>query len=228
MKTPFLNRKGFTLIELLIVIAILATLGGISTPVYMSMTENAKKTAARKVCTDIVEGVTRFGQDNNGMMPYDEKEVQPDDEDQLYLTTTDGEDGHMIAILTNREEDEDNRINTTRDTYLKAQEQEARKDGLFVEDSGALHFYDPWGKPYYVVMCAEEEGCLDPFTEKKHIRNQHCLVYSTGPDGEGIAPAHSGRPKTTKKKGSKKVAAPTEEEAEAIEDNVYSWKKKNK
>ncbi len=221
MKTPFLNRKGFTLIELLIVIAILATLGGISMPVYMTITDNAKKTSARKVCTDIVEGVTRFGQDNNGMLPYDEKEVEPDKKDQLYLTTTAGKDGRMIEILTNREEDEDNRINTTRDTYLKAQEQEAPKDGLYVDASEAIHYYDPWGQPYYVVMCAEDEGCIDPFTAKKRIRNQHCLVYSTGPDTEGVADAHSDSPKKSGKKGS----APSEEEAEAIEDNVYSWKK---
>lgn len=225
MKTPFLNRKGFTLIELLIVIAILATLGGISVPVYMTITENAKKTSARNVCTNICQGISNFADDNGGNLPYDTNEAEANSDGQIFLTTTDGKDARMIEILTNNEDKDGERLNTLGNTYLTAQEQEKPADGLFRDASEKLHFYDPWGKPYYVVLCEEDEGCIDPFTAKKRITApfRHSLVYSTGPDTEGLAPAHSGK---GSKKSGKKAPTLTAEEEEVLEDNVYSWKTK--
>lgn len=214
MKMTFRNfqHKGFTLIELLIVIAILGTLAGIAFPAYMSVQANAARSAAKKVCTDIVEGCTRFGQDNNGLMPYDPNEVRADNDEQIYLATVAGKDGRMIEILTNREEGDD-RINSVRETYLRSDEQEKRADGLYVDDAGNLSFYDPWGQPYYVVLCEEDKGCVDPFVRKKRLRGKHCVAYSTGPDQVGVAGGHAGRGKGASKDDS------------TVADNVYSWKK---
>lgn len=214
MKMTFRNsqNKGFTLIELLIVIAILGTLAGIAYPAYMSVQVSASKSAAKKVCTDIVEGCTRFGQDNNGLMPYDPSETRPDNDEQIFLSTQAGKDARLVEILTNREEGDD-RINSTRDTYLRSDEQEKPMDGLYVTDSGQVSFYDPWGKPYYVVICEEDTGCIDPFTRKKRLRGKHCIVYSTGPDQLGVAGGHADRGKGASK------------DDKTVADNVYSWKK---
>ena len=228
------SAKGFTLIELIIVIAILATLAGIAYPTYMSMQENAGRTAAKKVCVDIVNAVESFKQDNNGMLPYDSEMVEPDNKDQMYLATTAGEDANMIKVLTNREDDEDRRLNSTRDIYLRSDEQEQPREGLFVDASGDLHFYDPWGQPYYIVLCEEDEGAIDPFTSRR-FRGKNCLVYSTGPDTEGRAStdAPKKQPKSSDDKKGKKgkkgknaeaEAAAAELAEEALEDNVYSWK----
>ena len=223
------SAKGFTLIELIIVIAILATLAGIAYPTYMSMQENAGRTAAKKVCTDIVSAVESFKQDNNGLLPYETEMVEPDSKDQMYLSTTAGEDANLIKVLTNREDDEDRRLNSTRDIYLRSDEQDQPRDGLFADASGELHFYDPWGQPYYIVLCEEDEGAMDPFTSRRY-RGKNCLVYSTGPDTEGRPALASEKPKTSSnKKGGKKAAAAAaaaaaEIEEEALEDNVYSWK----
>lgn len=215
------SRKGFTLIELIIVIAILATLAGIAYPTYMSIQTNAARTAAKKVCTDIVSAVDSFKQDNNGLMPYDSEQAEPDDKDQIHLTTISGEDAGMIKILTNREDDEDRRFNSTRDVYLRSDEQEKPMDGLYVNDANEVSFYDPWGKPYYITICEEDEGAIDPFTKRRY-RGKNCLVYSTGPDQEGVADTTT---TTTKKpKGAKPSAAAADEAEEALEDNVYSWK----
>lgn len=237
MKTISISRyrKGFTLIELIIVIAILATLASIAYPTYMSIQDNASRTAAKKVCTDIVEGVTRFGQDNNGLLPYDLKQVEPDNRDQIYLESTAGKDARLIQVLTNRETDDDDRLNTTRDTYLRADEQEQARDGLYIDEDGGVSYYDPWGEPYYIVLCEEEEGCIDPFHGKKRLRGKNCIVYSTGPDTEGAATAMAAagkadrkdkRGKKDKKDDSDTITA-TELAEEALEDNVYSWKSLN-
>lgn len=225
------SAKGFTLIELIIVIAILATLASIAYPTYMSIQENAGRTAAKKVCTDIVSAVESFKQDNNGMLPYDSEMVEPDSKDQMYLTTTAGQDANMIKVLTNREDDEDRRLNSTRDIYLRSDEQEQPREGLFVDASGEIHFYDPWGKPYYIVLCEEDEGAIDPFTTRRY-RGKNCLVYSTGPDQEGVAAAASyssddeekPKSKKAKKAAAEAAAAAAELAEEALEDNVYSWK----
>lgn len=227
MKKSFLprSRKGFTLIELIIVIAILATLASIAYPTYMSIQDNAKGTAAKKACLDIVEGVTRYAQDNNGMLPYDAKEVEPDKKDQIYLETSAGKDARLIQVLTNREEDDDTRLNVTRDTYLRSDEQDKPFDGLYIDSSDGINFYDPWGHAYQVVLCEEEKGCIDPFNAKKRYRGKKCLVYSLGSDGEGMGMTSS---TTTAKKPAKgaAAAAAAEAEEEAIEDNIYSWKNK--
>lgn len=222
MKKPFFPRrsKGFTLIELIIVIAILATLASIAYPTYMSIQDNAKGTAAKKACLDIVEGVTRFAQDNNGMLPYDTNEAEPDKKDQIYLETSAGNDARLIQILTNREEDDDTRINISRDTYLRSDEQEKPFDGLFIDSSDGINFYDPWGHSYQVVLCEEEKGCIDPFNAKKRLRGKKCLVYSLGSDGEGMGATSS----TAKGKPAKQTAEAAEAAEEAIEDNIYSWK----
>lgn len=236
------SAKGFTLIELIIVIAILATLSSIAYPTYMSIQANAARTAAKKSCTDIVSAVENFKQDNDGWLPYNTTMVTPDDNDQMYLSTTAGDDGDMIKILTNREgDDAERRMNTTRSIYLRADEQEQPKEGLYLDDAGDLHFYDAWGKPFYIVLCEEEAGAMDPFTTRRY-RGKNCLVYSTGPDGEGVAPTgDSGSSDSSEKKGKKgkkgkkmskkqkqaaaeAAAAAAELMAEALEDNVYSWK----
>ena len=157
------------------------------------------------------------------MLPYDSEMVEPDDKDQMDLSTTAGEDANLIKVLTNREDDEERRLNSTRDIYLRSDEQDQPREGLFVDASGELHFYDPWGQPYRIVLCEEDEGAIDPFTSRRY-RGKNCLVYSTGPDTEGVASTDA---PTRKPQGGKKPAASTaadELAEEALEDNVYSWK----
>lgn len=228
MKTTFSRSrfKGFTLIELIIVIAILATLASIAYPTYMSIQENAARTAAKKSCTDIVTGVERFKQDNNGMLPYDPNEATPDGKDQIYLETVEGKDAKLIKVLTNREEDDDARLNSSRDTYLRSDEQEQPMGGLFIDSSEGVNFYDPWGQPFYIVLCEEEQGAIDPFTSKR-LRGKNCLVYSTGPDQDGkasVAAADADEDAPKGKRSRKAAAAAAELAEEALEDNVYSWK----
>lgn len=217
------NSKGFTLIELIVVIAILATVAGIAYPALMSVGDVAKATNAHNACIQIVNGVDQFSKDNNGMLPYDPEEMQADDEGQLFLNTKAGEDARLVQILTNREEDEDKRINKDSTIYANAEEQETPMDGLFIDADGGVSYYDPWGHPYQVVLCEEPQGCYDPFKPltKKNRTRKPCLVYSLGPDGQGMGVTSSEK----KKSGKNKPAASDDDDEDTTKDNVYSWKK---
>ena len=226
--------RGFTLIELIVVIAILATLMGISYPAIMGVQENARISSSYKTCVDVVAGVMNFKQDHNGIMPYYPRDAKPNRDDQIYLSTEPGKDAGMLAILTGYEEG-DIKLNINDEAYIKPTKAEEKRDGLYGESARELGLYDPWGKPYYIVLCETNDGCIDPFTDKR-IRRESCLVYGLGPDGEGIARAHAG--KTKKKSASGKgmskeekrqaVREAAEAEEDAILDNVFSWKKKSK
>ena len=223
MHSPRLHR-GFTLLELIVVIMILATLGGIAYPTIMGFQENARISSANKTCMDIVSGVAQFKQDHNGVLPYEANRAKPDRDDQIFLTTLAGKDASLVCVLTGYEEG-DTRLNVNNEAYMKPTKAEKPQNGLFGEDAGELSLYDPWGKPYYIILSEAMEGCIDPFTFKR-VRRENCLVYSTGPDGDGAAPAHTGK-KVRRLTGKAKQEAAAAAE-EALEDNIYSWKKPKK
>lgn len=216
---------GFTLIELIVVIAILGTLAGIAYPAIMGFQENARISAANKTCVDIVAGVASFKEDHNGILPYYPNAAKPNRDDQIFLITEAKKDAGLISILTGYEDNEE-RLNINNEAYMKPTKVEAKQDGLFGDTADELSLYDPWGKPYYIVLCESLSGCIDPFTNKRY-RNDNCMVYSTGPDKEGVARAHTGgknaKRNARKAGGAKNTAAQDEEDA--LLDNVYSWKK---
>lgn len=203
------------------VIMILATLGGIAYPTIMGFQENARISAANKTCMDVVSGVAQFKQDHNGVLPYLANQVKPDRDDQVILTTQAGKDATLVSVLTGYEEG-DTRLNVNNEAYMKPTKADQPKDGLYGESADELSLFDPWGMPYYVVLSESMDGCIDPFTGKR-VRRESCIVYSTGPDKEGMAPAHAGkRARRAKTKEAKEAAE------EALEDNIYSWKKTKK
>lgn len=224
MKTKYTKRfyRGFTLIELIVVIAILATLAGIAYPAIIGFQENARVSAANKACVDLVAGISNFKEDHNGILPYYPNAAKPNREDQIYLITERGKDAGLVSVLAGYEEG-DEKLNINDEAYIKPTKAEQPKDGLYGDTASELTLYDPWGKPYYIVLCESLDGCIDPFTNKR-IRRENSLVYSTGPDMEGIAPVHLGKPAKKGKKG-KKSAASAEDAEDAQMDNVYSWKK---
>jgi prepilin-type N-terminal cleavage/methylation domain-containing protein/prepilin-type processing-associated H-X9-DG protein len=63
------NARGFTLVELLVVVAIIATLGGIAVPVSFSMIAKSKETACLGNLRGIGIGIQSYLQDNNQQLP---------------------------------------------------------------------------------------------------------------------------------------------------------------
>lgn len=226
------QNKGFTLIELIVVIAILATLMGIAYPAIVGMMESGRITAAHTTCNQIVSGVASFKQDHNGILPYNPNMAKPNKDDQIYLYTEASHDAGLVSILTG-EEEEDERMNLNKEAYLNPTKVEEPRDGLYGSSARDLSLYDPWGKPYYIVLCESDDGAKDPFTNQRY-RRVYSMVYSLGPDSEGIAPVHLSKAarkagnKNNKKQSKADAAQAAESAQEAILDNIYSWKKSSK
>lgn len=219
------GRRGFTLIEILIVIAIIATLASVAYPIFTSYLQDARAMESRKHCMDIANAIEDFKRDNNSMWPLHADELD-NSQEVITLTTEPGKDGGLLEILTAREKGDD-RVNERRYMYLKGDLNEDPRGGIYEDVAGGIGFYDPWGKPYTVLITdLEGDGLADPFTGK-NTRKQ-VLVYGNGPDGKA-APLHKEkkRKKTVKKKGrkGKHAEAPVSTGEEVNEDNVYSWKK---
>lgn len=248
MKATLLHhpRKGFTLIELLIVIAILASLGGIGYGVYFGMFDKGKASAAKQVCVQLSTASETFFQDH-AIPPFDLNKFDSQEE-QLHFATNGEEDGGMISVLLGEEEEdsEGRRLNPTKQQYITGDVQEQPADGLYQTQEGTMAYYDPWGTPYYVIYCEDDRGAVDPFVEKgRALRGKHFLVYSLGPDQDGLAPIsqevkdakkeakkqeRKERKKNKKMTKKEKEAAKeeariaSEDEKAAFEDNVFSWK----
>lgn len=219
------DRRGFTLIEILIVIAIIATLASVAYPVFTSYLQDARAMESRKHCMDVANAIENFKRDNNSMWPLHTDELD-DSQEVITLTTEPGKDGGLLEILTAREKGDD-RVNERRYMYLKGDLNEDPRGGIYEDVGGGIGFYDPWGKPYTVLITdLEGDGLADPFTGKS--TRKQVLVYGNGPDGKA-APLHKEKKrKSSKRKGKKgkhAVQAPVSTDEDVNEDNVYSWKK---
>ncbi len=69
MKTTKRNRGGFTLIELLVVITIIATLAGLSVPVFARVQENGNITKGSNNARQIYLACSLYSNDNDGRFP---------------------------------------------------------------------------------------------------------------------------------------------------------------
>lgn len=216
-------RRGFTLIEILVVIAIIGTLVAIAAPIYLSYMDGARAMESRKHCTDIANGIENFKRDNNGQWPLKNVDFA---EDVIVLTTAPGEDGGLLEVLAAREKGED-RLNVNRYAYIRGDLNETPRDGIYEDSAGGLGFYDPWGKPYTVMISdSEDEGIADPFTGKP--TRKQVLVYGNGADGKVLLEnaQKKVRRRGNSAKNQKPVATdPADVDKSVNEDNVCSWKK---
>lgn len=245
------SKKGFTLIELLVVIVILGALAAVSYPLITSFMEKGDITKANKTCKDLASAASTYYQDNTDL-PINWDKVSEDAK--VVELSTDGEnDADLVHILFYTETGKELTAgNNSRKAYIKADSVKEKADGLY-QDGELAALYDPWGQPYHIILnlADPEQGSLtDPF-DNSILQNEFCIVYSTGPDAKGqhhaieanqaltSAQVSAKTSKKNDKKGKKgkkgkaeesdaesKLAYPaySEEENEAIEDNVYSWK----
>lgn len=199
-------RQGFTLIEILVVITIIAGLAAISFNVFMKMPDKARATASSATCGEIASAVNNFMSDHQGAWP-----VTAEPPAGKSFTTDADAPENMIAILMAKEvAPEEARINRKGVSYLSGNITDIKSDGIFQSANGALYgYYDPWGKPYYVIIDDDlNDSIPNPFDKAKREIQQKVIVFGTGSNRVGSD--HDNK----------------QLNKEATEDNVYSWKQK--
>lgn len=176
------GQCGFTLMEIIIVLAIIAALAAIITPLAFSYLSDAKKTQAQNDANQVAEAIARFVRDT-ALPPY--KNNTATDKSQAFVSTTDFDclqgsvggdpdvgtsgwacavkdtiDNHMI--INAPAGDATKKYKTTGKTAWK---------GPYLPNVPA----DPWGKRYLVNI-----GQANPSASPAKA----VWVLSAGPDGK--------------------------------------------
>jgi prepilin-type N-terminal cleavage/methylation domain-containing protein len=201
-------RKGFTLVELLVVITIIVALAGVAFVTAQKAMNTARERQSQKDCADLALSINNFISEHQGVLPVDA--LADLSEDKAISTDVD-DPANMISILMDRERgSEQDHVNRTGKKYVSAQIVDERRGGLYIEGR-QMGLYDPWGKPYYVILDVNgDEEIKDPTAKKNQDKPifSRVIVYGTGLDGAGSQKDH-------------KIQDP-----EYNADNIYSWKKK--
>lgn len=180
MKNPHPHKrsKGFTLIELLVVITIIAVLAAMSFAGVNAAIRKARTTEGKVAAAAVTSAVDNF---------YSEYSRLPDLSNEVKTDT--GEGVELLQILLAQEGDGDNIENTRGINFLSVKEGKGRRGGLYYgtgSSSQVQGLYDPFGKPYTVVLNTEYEDTLTFQMGSKtyNLRGKQVAVYSPGADGE--------------------------------------------
>ena len=199
------RRGGFTLSELLVVIAIIAILAALGFGAGGAVMNQAKKTVATNDCTNLVQAVQAFYDDNNYLPEAPEAAQAPG------VPTTNELMDQLYGFDTDSNPKEE-RYFQGKDA--KGKTQEGAYGGLFFTGR-SVELFDAWRKAgtaannrhYYLLMDVDfDEEIVDPFDANKPLFGRKAIAWSTGKDGQyttGQATADKNR------------------------DNVYSWRGKN-
>lgn len=177
--SPPRRKSGFTLVELLVVIMIIASLASMGFAVVKMALGRSEDLKAKKACTDLVMACESFEIDHNGMWPLS-RLTAAEGQDEVLKT----EDNDLMAILLNKEGEGD-AVNQKGQAYFSAEVVNRKSNGIYMKDE-SIALYDPWGRPYTVIIDTNGDGqILDPKDPaKQRMISKRVVVYSMGPDQE--------------------------------------------
>ena len=148
------RSRGYTLVEILIVVAIIAALAGISTPIIMRQIDTAAETKASVAMKDIEVVINTFIDDNHGMAPrpagihLNKDATFVVGSNQLWLLQS------LIG--------EETQVNLKGKKYFDAPPAINDKYGIVRnKENEAISLMDPWGKPYRVSFDYSGDEVID-------------------------------------------------------------------
>ena len=194
-------RGAFTLVEMLVVIAIIAVLMGIGFPLYISITERAKKTSAQQAATQLVLACDNFYEKYQYLPMALNNNAQDNEE------TTNNR--FMPALLGLRVAIDEN---PNQFPFFKFQQAEGKGDGVYnglARTDNRAELLGPWlnkektQRHYRVVLNYDNDNQLLVPNDlgSEVLFERRAIAYHMGKDG--------------------KVGG------EYNDDNVYSWNKAN-
>jgi prepilin-type N-terminal cleavage/methylation domain-containing protein len=213
------SRGGFTLVEILVVIGMIATLAGISFPVYRGIQKKMDKQSLSMGMQAITRAVDNFETEYN-YLPYIGTSYPTTTADRLddmghVLKEEDGDFSDFISMLMGLP---NNTCNFKKIKFFEFKEASGGpgnyKDGLHISGTTAT-LYDLWGQQHRRVYLDYNLDGQIPFLLDKNnvslsILGKKCYVFSRGEDGTSI-----GASWTTQSVNRDNVYSFT--------DNVYKW-----
>ncbi len=183
------SRKGFTLVELLVVIAIIAVLAAAGFSVGTSAMNRARKLSAQSAATSVSTAIDQF---------YTEYSSLPNVTGNL--TTNSVEGVKLLNILAGSETGATIE-NERKVRFLTLNEaKNGTRDGLVYNSAGnqITGLFDPWGRPYYIVLDNGLGGDTEAYDERLNIapgngippvtlNGRRAAVYSLGVKNAGDA-----------------------------------------
>jgi prepilin-type N-terminal cleavage/methylation domain-containing protein len=188
------KRAAFTLIELLTVIAIIAVLMGLLFPALSAVKENARKVQAKNDIANIVAAVGAF---NTEYSKYPVA-TPPATGDFTYDAKTNTNDKLFLILMA--KETSSTPLNTRKISFInppiaKAPAGTALPKGGLDPNSASPQWFDPWGKPYFVMMDTDYDNVLtpNPYTSAgPSPLPMGCVAWSLGPDSVKAAQTSGG------------------------------------
>lgn len=179
-KPPLRPTGGFTLIEILVVISIIAVLAGLAFPAVNGAIDAAKKAKAKNDVTQIVAAVKAYQAEYGRLPTYGNATSFEQDNDDLLniLRSIKDLDGDQLAL------------NPRRIAFIEVRPGKGNKDGIgTVGASESGVFYDPWGKPYRIILDGDYDNVIDnPYSANAGFAdiNAAAIALSSGKDTNGM------------------------------------------
>ena len=196
------KAKGFTLVEILVVIAIIATLAGIATPIIIRSLNNSRIVETRNIIRSLTEAADAYYEDNSyihrgtitGFSNSNEdfRAWTSDNKDMALSASGADADASIIGYL--REllgEDSSGAIVSK--TYTAIPNVVSFTTGAFRNGSTLRSIVDAWGSGYLIYIDSDQNNTIDiegssmpdgTDFDGQLINNAGLLnVISPGPDG---------------------------------------------
>jgi len=164
------------LVELLVVIAIIVVLVSLAVPAILGALDNGKRVAALNSATGLEHAIDAY-YNLYGALPVDS--AAP-------FATNSATGREMLAILMAKEPAGGTLKNPRKIPFFTGKESKSKNDGVYFEAGVPEGLYDPWGKPFTVVLDSDyDQEMADPIPAGGGdgiIRNRNAAIYSLGKD----------------------------------------------